>query len=235
MIRRNEGEILDRPYLPDELVQRAYRDIAAIHGWLGDVRFMIGAIRRDPLPVRRILDVGCATGLVLQQIGRKLGVEVLGADIQPHPAVAAPIPIVRADACLDPLPVADVAFCMHLGHHLCEEDLIRLIRNVGRYCRRFILLDLVRHPLPLALFRMFLAPLICEIGAEDGQRSIRRAYTPRELRGITATALAGSAGTFCVSVAPFYIRQVVDISYGNLESDTRPQSEIFAEEGVCVR
>lgn len=235
MIRRNETEILDGPDVPDELVQRAYRDIAAIHHWLGDVRFMIGAIRHDPLPVRRILDVGCATGLVLQQVGRKLGVEVVGADIHPRPAVAAPIPIVRADACLDPLPIADVAFCMHLGHHLAGEDLIRLIRNVGRYCRRFILLDLVRHPLPLALFSLFLAPLICEIDAEDGQRSIRRSYTPEELREIAATALAGSAGTFRLSVAPFYVRQVVDISYGSLESDTQPQSEVFAEEGEWVR
>jgi hypothetical protein len=33
--------------------------------------------------------------------------------------------------------------------------LLDLIRNVGRSCRRFILLDLVvRHPLPLALFRL---------------------------------------------------------------------------------
>jgi SAM-dependent methyltransferase len=235
MIRRNEGEIVDRPDLPDELVQRAYRDIAAIHDWLGDVRFMAGAIRSDPLPVRRILDVGCATGLVLQKIGRKLGVEVMGVDIQPRPAISAPIPILRANACLDPLPVADVAFCMHLGHHLSEEELIRLIRNVGRSCRRFILLDLVRHPLPLALFRLFVAPLICKIDAEDGRRSIRRSYTARELHEIVATALAGSDGTFCLSVAPFHIRQVVDISYRGVESDNQSQSEIFAEEDEWVR
>jgi hypothetical protein len=124
---------------------------------------------------------------------------------------------------------------MHLGHHLAGEDLVRLIRNVGRYCRRFILLDVVRHPLPLALFRLFLAPLVCEIGAQDGRRSIRRAYTAGELREIAATALAGSAATFRLSVAPLYIRQVLDISYGNLESDAQPRTEIFAEEGEWAR
>lgn len=206
---------MDEQGVPIELVERAYRDIAKIHGWLGDTRLMIRAIRRDPLPVRRVLDVGCATGLVLHDVGRALGVEAIGADIHPHPLIAAPVPILRANALCDPLPFADVAFCMHLGHHLQEGELVRLIRNVGRSCRRFILLDLVRHPLPLALFRMFIAPVVCAIDAEDGQRSIRRSYTPDELRGLTAHALSGTGGSFHLSVSPFHFRQVMDISYGD--------------------
>lgn len=225
---------MDGPLVSDELVGRAYRDLAAIHYWLGDERFMVSAIRRDPLPVRRILDVGCATGIVLQRVGRKLGVDAVGADIQPRPAVAEPVPIIRADACRDALPEADVAFCMHLGHHLSADNLIRLIRNVGRYCRRFILLDLVRHPLPLALFRMFLAPLICEIDAEDGQQSIRRSYTPAEMREVATAALAGSGSTFRLSVAPLYVRQVVDISYARVAPERCPECSISAEEGECL-
>jgi hypothetical protein len=104
---------------------------------------------------------------------------------------------------------------MHLGHHLRERDLPHLIRNVGRFCRRFILLDLVRHPLPLALFRLFIAPLVCPIDAEDGQRSIRRSFTSVELRRMTSAALAGTAGSFRLSVAPLHARQVLDISYAN--------------------
>ena len=216
MIRKNESELLDRDDIPEELVERAYCDLARIHHWLGDTRFIVNAIRRDPLPVHRILDVGCATGLVLKEIGRKLGVEVVGAEINPHPSIAARVPIIRANAVHDPLPSAEVAFSMCLGHHLSEGDLVQLIRNVGRYCRRFILLDLVRHPLPLALFRLFIAPLVCRIDAEDGQRSIRRSYTPAELRTIASFALAGAANTFSQSVAPFYVRQVIDISYANI-------------------
>ena len=212
-MRKNVSEILDQDSLPEELVERAYRDLARIHHWLGDTRFIVNAIRRDPLPVHRILDVGCATGLVLEEMGRRLGVEVVGAEINPHPSIAALVPIVKADAVHDPLPSADVAFSMHLGHHLSEGDLVGLIRNVGRFCRRFILMDLVRHPLPLALFRLFIAPFVCQINAEDGQRSIRRSYTPVELRRIGSSALAGDASAFSLSVAPFYVRQVMDISY----------------------
>ena len=152
MIRENQREILDQNGVPEVLVERAYKDLARIHGWLGDTRFIINAIRGDPLPVNRVLDVGCATGLVLDEVGRRLGVKVIGAEINPHPSIAAPVPIIRADALHEALPSADVAFSMHLGHHLSERDLVELIRNVGRFCRRFILLDLVRHPLPLALF-----------------------------------------------------------------------------------
>ena len=213
MIRENETEILENNSVPEDLVERAYGDLARIHHWLGDTRFIVQAIRRDPLPVHRVLDIGCATGLVLEEVGRRIGVNVVGIDLNPHPSISAPVQILQADALCDALPYADVAFSMHLGHHLGEADLVALIRNVGRFCRRFILLDLVRHPLPLALFRFFVAPFICPIDAEDGQRSIRRAYTPFELQRLTAYALAGTAGSFRFSVAPLYARQVIDISY----------------------
>jgi len=221
MIRENQCEILDQNGVPEVLVERASKNLARIHHWLGDTRFIVSAIRRDPLSVHLVLDVGCATGLVLDEVGRRLGVKVIGAEINPHPSIAAPVPIIRADALHDPLPSAEVAFSMHLGHHLSERDLVKLIRNVGRFCRRFILLDLVRHPLPLALFRLFIAPFVCRIDAEDGQRSIRRSYTPVELRRIATSALAGTAGTFRLSVTPFYVRQVIDISYANREGEYR--------------
>jgi 2-polyprenyl-3-methyl-5-hydroxy-6-metoxy-1,4-benzoquinol methylase len=213
--RENESEILDADGVPDELVKRAYRDLARIHSWLGDTHFVIRAIRQDPMPVRRILDVGCGTGLVLENVRRKLGVEAFGVDVNPRRSIRTAIPTFQADAIRDSLPSADVAFSMHLGHHLSEDDLVSLIRNVGKFCRRFILLDLVRHPLPLALFRLFVAPFVCRIVVADGQKSIRRSYTPAELRRIAGTALAGSNGTFRQSVAPLYARQVVDIVYAH--------------------
>lgn len=225
MRRIDEAERLDQPGLPDPVIARAYATIDSIHHWLGDTRAVVDAIRRDPLPVRRVLDVGCGTGLALPRLRRALDVEVVGADIRPHPRISATLPIVRADARFDPLPPADVAFSMYLGHHLAPADLVRLIRNVGRYCRRFILLDLVRHPLPLAVFRFAIARFLGAVNAEDGARSIRRSYTPAEWRSAASAALRGTRGSFRISVAPLYVRQIIDVSYcpSSLPSSRRPR------------
>jgi SAM-dependent methyltransferase len=213
MERQNEAEILDGEGVPDDQATRAYGQLARLHRLTGDTALVVRAIRGDALPVRRILDIGCASGLVAEEVHRKLRVEVVGIDLNPRESLAVRVPIVRADAVRDPLPGADVAFSMYLGHHLTESELATLIRNVGRYCRRFILIDLVRHPLPLALFRLFVEPFASRIVVEDGKTSFRRSYTVGELYQIAASALAGSVATFRQSVGPFYLRQVINISY----------------------
>jgi SAM-dependent methyltransferase len=219
--RQYEPEILDGEDVPDDQAIRAYAQLARVHRLIGDTAFVVRAIRRDALPVRRVLDIGCASGLIAEQVRRKLAVEVVGVDLNPRLPLRSRVPILRADAVRDRLPTADVAFAMHLGHHLAEPELAALIRNVGRYCRRFILLDVVRHPLPLALFRLCIEPFASRIVAEDGETSFRRSYTARELHQITASALAGSAATFRHSVGLFYLRQVMDISYHSQQSLVR--------------
>jgi len=213
MNRSTQKEILELSEVSEALANQAYRQLTRIHRFLGDTASVMSALRQDPLPVRRVMDIGCARGGVLLDIRQKLRVEVVGVDIRPPSVAEMPFPIWRADAVRDRLPQADVAFSMYLGHHLCEDDLANLVRNVGRFCRRFILLDLVRHPLPLSLFRAFVAPFVCPIVHADGQTSIRRSYTRSEAGRIVGQALAGSNAVFRHSVAPLYVRQTIDISY----------------------
>jgi hypothetical protein len=148
-------------------------------------------------------------------VTRTLGIKGIGIDIMiPSTGRSSTSqPIVRADAVRDPLPMADVAFSLHTAHHLSEAELIQMIRNVGRSCRRFIVLDLVRAPLPLALFKIFIAPFVSRIAASDGQTSVRRAYTPNELHRIVSDALADTGASFRHSVSALSLRQIVDISY----------------------
>jgi SAM-dependent methyltransferase len=212
MDRQDVDELLDDPSLPVEVVAEAYRGLERTHRWLGNTAAILRQLRKSQTPVRKVLDIGCGQGALLYEIRRKLGVEVVGFDLRPAPE-SAPVPIVMGDAVVDPLPPADVALAVCMAHHLSERDIIRLIHNVSRSCRRFILLDLVRHRLPLVLFRAFVCPFLPEINVADGLTSIRRSYTPRELRNIVEVAVQESGAHVRHTVAPLYIRQMVDIRW----------------------
>ena len=111
------------------------------------------------------------------------------------------------------LPEADVAICTLTAHHLTPDQIVALIRNVSRSSRRFVIHDLIRHPLPLVLFTVFLCPLIGREAAVDGRQSIRRAYTPEEFKQIVRTAISGTNATFTTDVSRFLSRQIHDIRF----------------------
>ncbi len=208
MERVDAVELLEDPALPGEVVAQAYRDLARTQALLGNTSAILRRLRgRD---IRKVLDIGCGQGALLEQIRRELCVEVVGFDLRPAPASSS-VQILTGNAAVDPLPQADVALTVCLAHHLSEVDLVAMIRNVSRSCRRLIVLDLVRHWIPLALFRVFLSPFLHPINAGDGITSIKRSYTARELRKIVEEAVKGTNARIVHTVAPFYIRQVVEI------------------------
>ena len=202
---------MEDPSLPEAELDRAYGGLARTHRVLGTARAIVRAIRRDRQPVRRVLDIGCGRGDLLAEIRVRLGVEAVGIDLRP-PA-GARVPVIQADAVRDALPACDVAITACTAHHLSEDELIALIRNVGRSARRFILLDLVRHPLPLVLFRAFLGSMLPAISVWDGCLSIRRSWTPAELRVLVGMALEGTTASFRHRVAMLYTRQIVEIDF----------------------
>jgi 2-polyprenyl-3-methyl-5-hydroxy-6-metoxy-1,4-benzoquinol methylase len=215
-----EAEILDGLSVAEDVRERCYADLARMHRWLGNHHAILECLRCDTLPVETVLDIGCGHGALLQEMQTKLGVRAIGIDLNP-PRRWVPVAILRADAVRDRLPAADVAVSVAMVHHLSAQELAALIRNVGRACRRFVILDLVRRRIPLTLFRSFVAPFVNPINVQDGIRSLNRAFTPEEMRQIVAGALAGTAGRFRHVVAPLYTRQIVDISYAPEDSGTK--------------
>lgn len=204
---------MDNPDTPEEMLGPFHCSLTRTHRWLGNIRVILNALRQDALPVHRVLDVGCGAGDLMVSISENLGAEVVGVDLRIPKCISSALSIVQADAVRHPLPRADVAVSLCVAHHLSETEIIDLIRNVGRSCRRFILVDLVRHRIPFILFRIFVSPFLNPVNAADGFQSIRRSYTPAELRRIVSRALAGSEARFHHSVAPLFVRQIVDISY----------------------
>jgi SAM-dependent methyltransferase len=208
MRRLQASEIMDDPALPEHLREAGYRDLMRIHRWLGNTRAILRRVRQRGR-INRVLDAGCGHGAMLREIHGALGLEVIGVDL--HPPESEPgIPILRGDVIRDPLPEADLAVSVCVAHHLSEAEVAAMIRNIGRSCRSLLLLDLVRHPLPLLLYRTFVAPFVHPINAKDGAVSVQRAFTPAELGQIVRT-ITGSP--FRHTVAPLYIRQIIEIDY----------------------
>ena len=211
MIRSLEPELMDSPDVTGPVLDKFHRDLNFVNKCLGTFPTIERFIRKDDKPVRNDyryrLRRRSAVGISSPAIGRR------GNRHRQKPPETANVPIIAADAVTEQLPDADIAVCSLTAHHLTPEQIIALIRNVSRSCRRFIIQDLIRHPLPLVLFTIFLCPMIGREAAVDGRQSIRRAYTPEEFAEMVRTAIAGTTATFTTDVSPFLSRQIIDIRY----------------------
>ena len=86
----------------------------------------------------------------------------------------------------------DLVTCSLLIHHLEREQIVHFVNQALRVARVAVLLnDLRREPLHLAL--MYAGyPIFSRLTLHDGIASVRRAYTPQELKSILEnTAAAG--------------------------------------------
>lgn len=222
MKRCEERELLDEAGVDERAIARAYREIHQIHRLLGTTRAVLRLLREERAdhsgsrPSARVLDIGCGHGAMLELVHARLGLDVVGFDIRPALQSCGPFRIFAGNAVCDPLPPADIAICVMMAHHLSPDELEMMIDNVSRTCRRFIIVDLVRHPVPLLLFNIFLCPFLSRLNCLDGQTSIRRANTAAEMAGIVQRAIEnGTTRPHSLRhyVAPLWMRQIVDIRW----------------------
>jgi len=213
MRRSLAPEIMDDAHAPEELLERFHRQLGALHRFLGNHRAILDALRQDAQPIHRVLDIGCGNGALLDEIRRQMHVDVVGVELRPPERNVFDVPIVKADASRVRLPQADIGVCIMVIHHLTKDEITALVHNASRSLRRLIILDLVRHWLPLALFSVFFSPVLMHAVAADGRLSIRRSYTPPELRAIVEHALAGTDARLVHTVTRFRSRQMIDIMW----------------------
>jgi SAM-dependent methyltransferase len=111
------------------------------------------------------------------------------------------VSLLQADALQPPLPAGGVDFVISslFLHHFAPAAAADLLRGAARLARRAVIMtDLVRGRLPALAFRL-VQPVFARhpLTRHDGALSIRRAYTPRELRALAATAgLSNAQVTF---------------------------------------
>jgi SAM-dependent methyltransferase len=195
MRRVNTPEILDSEECPPQEVAVSLRDLSRINRWFGGVSTTRKLIERVAAATGErhfsVLEVAAGFGevpkIAAEQLARQgITLDLILLDLVPSHLLAGNRSVV-ADALAVPFPdgAFDLVSCSLFAHHLEPAELTCFAQEALRVCRRAVLInDLVRHPLHLALVYAGFAFMRSYVSRVDGVASVRRSYTPEEMRTI---------------------------------------------------
>lgn len=199
-------ELLDHDGGSAAEVEASLRDLGMINRWFGGIATLRAMLERVAAESGRrelsLLDVGAASGDVATQAGKQLRARGI---------LVRPVLLDRAASHLMPangtrrvvgdaqaLPFADSSFdlvaCSLLAHHLEPGELAHFVDEAQRVARLAVLInDLRRHPLHLALVYAGFPLYRSRITRHDAPASVRRAYSPTEMRAILSNTRTARA------------------------------------------
>ena len=216
MRRVSRPELLDSDLLESQELAAALADLRWVNRWCGGIGTTLDMVahvaRRLRSSTLSLLDVAAGSGDVPSAIQRILAsrgvrVEVTLFDRRrthlPTNANPAQFPLppnhglksrcVAGDALA--LPFGDASFdlvtCALFAHHLEPAELVRFVGEALRVARTAVLInDLQRSVLSWALVYAGYPLFHSAVAWRDGLVSVRRAYTPQELRALLARSPA---------------------------------------------
>ena len=201
--RQRGVEILDDPRTPDRDRRLAMRYLTASNSLFGARTAVAGALRdaiadvRDPALV---LDVGTGMGDIAGRVAellRTAGTKAhsIGLDLYPSHIEEARHFIdfgVVGDALTLPLAddSIDIVVCSQVLHHFFDADVVKLIRELHRVSRRWVVISDLRRSRTAARAFGVAARLLRfpEITRLDGIQSVMRGFTDAELGHWVLTA-----------------------------------------------
>ena len=205
-------ELLDSDAGTPAEVAGSIKDLRMFNSLFGGVHTMAALLRRvaQQRGLKQVswLDVAGSEGYVATQTQRSLARS--GISSQPLILDRAPThlgnthPAVCGDALA--LPFRDNSFdavgCSLFMHHLEPDQIVRFAREGLRVARHaFLVHDLERHPLHLALSYLGMPLYRSRITRHDAVASINRAYTVKEVR----TILSGMASAEDIEIRKFFL------------------------------
>lgn len=198
MQRVDSEEILDSDQCPALETETSLRDLCRINRWFGGVGTTRSLIERVASVTGRkhfsVLEVAAGFGEVPRAAASQLAAKGISLEITDLDRMSSHLRrghrALVADALS--LPFLDNSFdlvCSSLfAHHLPPGDLARFGEEAARVARIAVLTnDLIRHPLHLALVYAGFPLMRSYVSRVDGVASVRRAYTPEELRQILSS------------------------------------------------
>jgi ubiquinone/menaquinone biosynthesis C-methylase UbiE len=199
-------EVMDGPCLDPDAHGHALRSLARANRVLGVNKSVCKAVERVAPRTSSVLDLGCGSGTLLQQLLQSGGCRrAFGVDRSEFALTLAATSFRQGSgivADVRQLPLAsgsiDVVVCTLLLHHFDASDAVALLAEAGRVARRAVLIsDLTRSR--FAWVMTWLATRLLSrswVFHTDGPRSVRAAYAPAEMQ-----ALARQAGMAHATIA----------------------------------
>lgn len=199
--RSEKLERIDTGDYTDEEFERFLREIAFINRYFGDrqvlKRTLFQDIERKNLTEFSVLDVGAGSGEMLRVIAefaKKTGRKAFltGLDLNRISAETvlkeskgfAAIESIQSDALNMPFVNAsfDYVISSLFTHHLSDQQVVCVISEMDRARRGLYIIDLHRHPLAYAAYKIFCSVFrISPLVRHDGSLSILRAFRRKEL------------------------------------------------------
>jgi SAM-dependent methyltransferase len=207
--RFESEEILDSTQCPVPDAEASLSDLCRINRWFGGVSTTRRLVERVSVSTGQkrfsVLEVAAGFGEVPRMAAMKLarkGILLAITDLDRKASHMRPgHRAVVADALALPFrnDSFDLVSCSLFAHHLDPAELARFVDEALRVSRSAVLInDLVRHPLHLALVYAGFPLMKSYVSRFDGVASVRRAYTPDEMRGMLAHN-SGVAGKVDIS------------------------------------
>jgi len=191
MKRRPSLELLDTDEGTSREIAGSLRDLQMFNQWFGGIRtsekLVRSALAKHRRPTASLLEVAAGAGFVPAKVRERLfphfDLKITLLD-RARTHLNGSTRAIAGDACA--LPFADNSFdlvsCNLFVHHLAPDGFQRFAREALRVCRvAFIINDVVRDPLHLALTYAGFPLYRSRITRNDAPASVRQAYTPAEL------------------------------------------------------
>jgi ubiquinone/menaquinone biosynthesis C-methylase UbiE len=206
------AELLDTDAGTPREVAASLKDLRMFNSWFGGVHTMSSLLRRvaQQRDLKKLswIDVAGGEGYVATRTQRSL----VRSGISSQPVILDRAPThlskIHPGVCGDALalPFQDNSFdavgCSLFLHHLEPDEIVRFAREGLRVARHaFLIHDLQRHPVHLALSYLGMPLYRSRITRHDALASVRRAYTVEEV----AQMLAPLAAAANIEIRKFFL------------------------------
>lgn len=224
------AELMDEPGVDPRELATSLRDLRGVNRWLGGTRVLLRhlgeLVARRPGESFTVLDVATGSADIPLSVARwarerGLRAEVTATDMhegtlaraREHAAGDPDVRVERADALALPYPdgAFDFALCSTALHHFDDADAVRVLRELYRVARRGVVVNDLRRSRPALLGARLLAATVWRghpVTRHDGPLSVRRAFTPAELRELARRA--GMEGARVHAHLPFRLALVAE-------------------------